>query len=151
MSEEDLSSINTEEIQTSLVESGVFKQESLKIVKKRLKYMASLLKKFPSPQGDGCFFLVVKDKKPQSWHKLSKEKMSIGRSKSSDLPLVDLSVSREHCILEKDDGHWVIKDNDSSNGIYVNSKKVGKRELCDGDLVRVGDFELIFVRQYDEI
>ncbi|GBG29476.1 Protein kinase, putative [Hondaea fermentalgiana] len=61
----------------------------------------------------------------------------IGRGEFMDLPLKDVSVSLEHCILERQGGTVFISDNQSSNGTYVLGKRLKRqqrKELKNGDV-----------------
>ena len=66
----------------------------------------------------------------------------IGRSQGSDLVLPSTSVSRRHAAIEWRDGRYFVHDLLSQNGTYVNGRRVTCRPLRDGDLVRIGEFEL---------
>lgn len=71
--------------------------------------------------------------------------ISIGRDPSNDLVLSDSMVSRRHAILEQRDDHYVLRDNNSSNGTLVNGDRVDhEKPLRDGDLVAIGSSRLLF-------
>jgi Nif-specific regulatory protein len=63
----------------------------------------------------------------------------IGRDPSNLLAIIDPSLSRRHCVLVPDNGHYVIRDFDSRNGTYVNGVAVKEARLQHGDQVSVGD------------
>lgn len=66
------------------------------------------------------------------------EPQLIGRS-SEALPIADTSVSRRHAELTPDEDGWWIRDLDSSNGTYVNGRRITARvRLEPGDQVRCG-------------
>lgn len=69
---------------------------------------------------------------------------TIGRSKTADLQLETTRVSREHAVIECVDGVYRVRDLQSTNGTFVNSKRTGESTLCDGDIVAVADCELVF-------
>lgn len=73
-----------------------------------------------------------------------KGRVHVGRQVQDGLVLDAPEVSKEHCVLEVVDGHWVVKDRGSSNGTFVNGRKVTERQLFDGDLLGVGNVELVF-------
>ncbi len=77
-------------------------------------------------------------------YKLEGESASVGRSPQCDVFLNDMTVSRDHAVLEKIEGVWTIKDADSFNGVWVNNKNVDHVVLCDGDLIQIGCFVLKF-------
>lgn len=62
----------------------------------------------------------------------------LGRSRSCTLRLPgDITVSRQHCLIEIDgEGVWV-QDLGSLNGTHINGEKIGQRERRDGDATMV--------------
>ena len=73
-----------------------------------------------------------------------KDVLSIGRANDNDIVLNDFSVSRRHAFLKKEDGAWVLHDNQSTNGIRVNDQAVPSAPVKDGDVAVVGTFTLRF-------
>jgi hypothetical protein len=68
---------------------------------------------------------------------------SIGSSKDNEIAISNQSVSREHAeILYHDYDFVVIKDCDSTNGVYVNDRRVRKKRLTPGDKVVLGNYAL---------
>lgn len=59
---------------------------------------------------------------------LSGEKSFIGRSAENDICINDKTVSGRHCVLEKKENTFFIRDLQSSNGTYVNGKRLGEAE-----------------------
>lgn len=71
--------------------------------------------------------------------------VSIGRDPSNDLVLSDSMVSRRHAMLERRDETYHLRDNNSSNGTFVNGDRLaGEVALHDGDLVAIGSSKLLF-------
>jgi hypothetical protein len=68
--------------------------------------------------------------------------LRVGRSRESDIFLVDPSVSRAHAILEVRDGSVVVRDSGSTNGTFVNGERVQLRTLRAGDRVAFGKTEM---------
>ncbi|MFE3196103.1 BTAD domain-containing putative transcriptional regulator [Nocardia sp. NPDC059240] len=70
----------------------------------------------------------------------------IGRLSDNEVALADGRVSRHHALII-DNGHtWVLKDLQSSNGVFINGARVlDSGLLSDGALLRIGDTELVFV------
>ncbi len=66
----------------------------------------------------------------------------IGRSSESDLVLAEAGVSRKHAAIEERDGRFVVRDLDSTNGLYVNHHFTREFALQDGDKVAIGNFIL---------
>ena len=71
--------------------------------------------------------------------------LSIGREKSNTLPIEDRVLSRRHCLIQKDNGHFNIRDLTSSNGTYVNGLPIAAHVLKDGDQIRAGQSLFLFV------
>ncbi len=67
---------------------------------------------------------------------------SIGRSKTSDIIINDLSVSRNHCVLLRRAAGWFISDVGSMTGTYVNGVRVhGRAQVLVDDVITVGSTE----------
>lgn len=81
--------------------------------------------------------------RPQVFN-LTREEATIGRSNENDIVLNDFSVSRRHATLRKEQGGWVILDNQSTNGVRINDKLVQKAQVGDGMQATVGTFVLRF-------
>lgn len=66
-----------------------------------------------------------------------------GRSRHADYQLKDLATSRVHCEIELKTGRVSVTDLDSSSGTFVNGEKVDEVMLKEGDVVRIGDTQLL--------
>jgi Nif-specific regulatory protein len=80
---------------------------------------------------------------------LGTEEVSIGRQASSQLCVGDLSVSRQHCIIQPAKDGFRIHDLASNNGTFVNGKRVEECILTDGDKIRIGDTVFVFSEKQD--
>jgi len=69
----------------------------------------------------------------------------VGRTPDNDLQVDSRFVSRHHCQIITTSNSCVIEDLNSTNGIYVKSKRVRRHYLNDGDVVVIGKHELIYV------
>jgi hypothetical protein len=63
---------------------------------------------------------------------------SIGTDPSCTVVLHDKFMSGKHAEIKAEGGVWVLKDLGSTNGTYVNDKRVEKHELVDNDFVKFG-------------
>jgi hypothetical protein len=79
-------------------------------------------------------------------HELAKERVVIGRSRETDIPLGDPNVSRRHAEVRLEDGGYWIVDLGSTNGIEVNGKRVDRARLEHDDRIVIGKTELTFER-----
>jgi pSer/pThr/pTyr-binding forkhead associated (FHA) protein len=68
----------------------------------------------------------------------------IGSGEECEVRLGDTGVSAKHAILRHDASTWLLIDDLSVNGTYVNDKKVLKGYLASGDRVRFGPVECRF-------
>ena len=80
-----------------------------------------------------------------SSYRLEEKVTAIGRHPDSDVFLDDITVSRRHVVVERDDEGYTLRDVGSLNGTYVNRKRVDEARLRYGDEVQVGLFRLTFV------
>ena len=71
-----------------------------------------------------------------------KETVSFGRDDSNDIIIASDIVSRKHGHFTVTSGRCYITDDGSTNGLYVNGKKVTQVELKDGDSIRIDDVDL---------
>ncbi|HEX7127395.1 MAG TPA: FHA domain-containing protein [Thermodesulfobacteriota bacterium] len=69
---------------------------------------------------------------------------SLGRQ-GADLTLADPSVSRLHALLVLDGGRFVLRDQNSTNGTFVEGHRVEQAALSHGVRFRLGDTTLQFV------
>lgn len=75
---------------------------------------------------------------------------SIGRGRSCDITLGDMSVSRDHCVLLRREAGWFISDTGSKYGTFVNGKRVEERTpVYINDEIKVGRTTLTMKRAED--
>jgi FHA domain/zinc-ribbon domain len=72
---------------------------------------------------------------------------TIGRSPDCDIFLDDVTVSRQHSILRRDGNRFVIEDQGSLNGTFVNRRRIESAELADGDELQIGKYRLTFLQK----
>jgi FHA domain/zinc-ribbon domain len=73
------------------------------------------------------------------------EYTTIGRSPDCGIFLDDVTVSRRHAVLQERNGTFVIEDQGSLNGTFVNRKRVDSAKLEDGDELQIGKYRLTFL------
>ncbi|HKY02838.1 MAG TPA: FHA domain-containing protein [Burkholderiales bacterium] len=76
---------------------------------------------------------------------LDTARISIGRASGNDIQLDDVSVSKQHAVIEVVGKDHILLDMGSSNGTYVNGGRVSRHMLRHGDIVEVRDFQLRYV------
>ena len=81
-------------------------------------------------------------------------RLNIGRATDSDLPLTHASVSKIHAaLLMNREGTLMVSDTGSTNGTYINGRRIAygeARQIEEGDVVGFGDVEVRFRKSSDE-
>ena len=75
----------------------------------------------------------------------SKEFITIGRNLKNDIQIDNLAVSNFHAHIVCQLGHYFIEDLGSTNGTFVNDRKIGKWALTDNDAITVGKHSIVFL------
>ncbi len=75
---------------------------------------------------------------------LNKERTTIGRKPNNDIQLDDPTVSGQHAVVLMLQNAY-IEDLNSTNGVILNGKKITRRQLQHGDIIRIGRHELKFM------
>jgi len=72
--------------------------------------------------------------------RIDRDRTVIGRGTEADIVLASDSISRSHAILVRDAGGFLVLDDDSRNGTFVNGEPIGAepQRLDDGDVIVVG-------------
>lgn len=75
---------------------------------------------------------------------LTEQEYRIGRLRSNDIQLFDLSVSGGHARIHRSRDGFMIEDLSSRNGTFINGTRIQSTLLRDGDAVRFGATEVIY-------
>lgn len=89
--------------------------------------------------------LVATDGRTVQEISLTQGRVIVGRTADNDLQIDSRFISRHHCQITTSANSCVIEDLNSTNGIYVKSRRVRRHYLNDGDVVLIGKHELIYV------
>ncbi|WP_196411131.1 ATP-binding cassette domain-containing protein, partial [Mycobacterium avium] len=71
---------------------------------------------------------------------------TIGRATDNDIVIQDVLASRHHAFLIQTPLGTEIRDAHSVNGTFVNGVRVGSAVLTEGDVVTIGNVDLVFTR-----
>jgi pSer/pThr/pTyr-binding forkhead associated (FHA) protein len=74
-----------------------------------------------------------------------KEVITIGRNVKNDIQIDNLSVSKQHARIVKRQGKYFIEDMKSTNGTYLNEKKIAKKKLANNDVITIGKHTLLAI------
>jgi hypothetical protein len=76
---------------------------------------------------------------------VNKEKFIIGRGRqASDLTIKDPNVSRQHAMIEFQNGVFYMVDLGSTNGVEYHGQRVTRKAIAEGDVFRICDHEVAF-------
>jgi predicted component of type VI protein secretion system len=76
--------------------------------------------------------------------------VTIGRLPDNVVHIDNLAVSGHHAKIYWDQDKYVIEDNNSLNGTYLNNRRISKAALKDGDVVLIGKHTLGFKDEWHE-
>src|SRR5450432_317266 len=90
------------------------------------------------------FAIVISEKGGAERRELfDKHEINVGRVQGNDLMLPKGNVSKRHARLLFRDGRFIVTDLKSTNGTYVNGRKIAQATIVrEGDKIYVGDFVL---------
>ena len=89
--------------------------------------------------------LLATEGKTVSERELKPGRLVIGRTSDNDLQIDSKFISRHHCQIVTQADSCLIEDLNSTNGIYVQSKRVRRYNLNDGDVVQIGQHEIMYI------
>lgn len=87
---------------------------------------------------------VVRGPQVGTIYKLDKDTITLGRNPQCDIFLNDMTVSRLHANIHRAGDAYVIQDEQSYNGVWVNNVSVDQKVLEQGDFVQIGRFGFVF-------
>jgi len=97
---------------------------------------------FPAPAAHASTLALVYQGERQA---VTKDRFVIGRGKqSSDLTLKDPNVSRQHAMVEFQNGVYFMVDMGSTNGVEYNGQRIARRQIAEGDVYRICDHAILF-------
>ncbi|MBI2768651.1 MAG: FHA domain-containing protein [Burkholderiales bacterium] len=77
---------------------------------------------------------------------LTRDRTTLGRKPDNDIVLDNLVVSGHHCVFELHGlADVFLEDLGSTNGTFVNNKRVKRHQLQDGEVVAIGNFRIQFL------
>ena len=78
---------------------------------------------------------------------IDSDETTIGRDPKSEIFLDDVTVSRVHAkILRDESGDFKVKDQGSLNGSYLNAHQISESNLAVGDEIQIGKFRLTYFK-----
>jgi hypothetical protein len=83
-------------------------------------------------------YLIALEPERDDVYELTRPRMYVGRGAEASLRLADATVSRLHGILCLEEGETFVEDASSTNGVFINGRRVRRAALKDGDTVTFG-------------
>lgn len=100
--------------------------------------------------GDGVIMIYTEKHDEGRWREYyldGVKNIKIGRSKTNDIQLDNINVSRNHATIESRDGNVYIIDNNSSNGIFINGERVREStRLRERDVISIANSTLFYTK-----
>lgn len=99
----------------------------------------------PTVPTEGPLLVVRKGPEVGERFYIDRARLTIGRDPVSDIFLNDITVSRNHAVLERAGDEVSVADAGSLNGTYVNGVSVDRAILRTGDALQVGRFQMVYL------
>jgi pSer/pThr/pTyr-binding forkhead associated (FHA) protein/uncharacterized protein involved in exopolysaccharide biosynthesis len=93
----------------------------------------------PGTSQPQAFLLVISGAEPGRLHILDRPELIIGRSKFADIRISERAMSQQHAKLVRIGDHHRLFDLGSTNGVFVNDKRIEQVDLKVGDVIRTGE------------
>ncbi|MGZ5485761.1 MAG: FHA domain-containing protein [Nitrososphaeraceae archaeon] len=117
------------------------KIQEIELVKELSQDIIDHLKKIPKNKSG---IIIIKGPNIGDKFYLKKDKFTIGRSSDSDILLDDITVSRQHAVIEKYNEEFIMRDLGSLNGSYINGEIINESKLNSGDKLQIGKYIFLF-------
>ena len=97
--------------------------------------------------------IIKRGPNPEQEFSLTPVEVTIGRSSTNVVSIADPEVSRRHACIRWDDGNYIIEDWASTNGTFVNDRRIsGPTALYNGDEIRLGETIILqFLANHENI
>jgi RNA polymerase sigma factor (sigma-70 family) len=96
------------------------------------------------PPCDGPILMHVAPDRSHSWLQIGSD-VCVGSGTDNDLVLKGDGISENHAVIAVENGTVLAKDKNSTNGLYLNGRRIGEWELQPGDCLRITDHYLVFL------
>ena len=91
--------------------------------------------------------IVTLDDKLINVVSIDKNRMTLGRRPYNDIMVDNLAVSGEHAAIQAIGAEFYVEDLNSTNGTYINGKKIKRQILQNGDQIELGKYVLKYINE----
>lgn len=96
-------------------------------------------------KSDGVLMIVSDVHGANNWNVAGlNNSLSIGRDEANDIVLPHVAVSAKHAVLTRNGARAVLKDLDSTNGVFVNGERISTAELHEKDIISILNTKFIW-------
>lgn len=81
---------------------------------------------------------------PSTTHELTADRTTVGRVDENDVVVADASVSGSHCEIIKNGEDFILKDLGSTNGTFINGRRIEEERLQPGTKLKLGEISATF-------
>ena len=100
---------------------------------------------FAACADDACLVIRSGGGRGGETYVLRGDRVTIGRHPDAGIFLDDVTVSRHHAVVLREGESWVIVDEGSLNGTFINRRRGDRTVLSDGDEIQIGKYRLTFL------
>ncbi len=108
-------------------------------------HLAEIEVEMAPPSSNDPTLYVSYDGKTLRELKFSKPRLLVGRSEHNDIEIPSRFISRHHALFVRHGSSTFLMDLNSTNGTFVNSRRVSNHVLVDSDIVTIGHHRIKFV------
>ncbi len=81
------------------------------------------------------------NRRPPLW--VVEKLFSIGSASDNQLAINEDGIDPHHAKIIQDDSRYLLKDNNSTTGCFINGQRVTQKEILPGDIIKLGQAEII--------
>jgi DNA-binding NtrC family response regulator len=102
-------------------------------------------------QEQRCSLVEVEGPEPGRVHPIGANRTVVGKSPDCDIPIADVTVSRQHFEVLNEGARYLVKDLGSTNGTLLDGAAVKEAYLRPGALLKAGEVVFRFQTEYDPV
>lgn len=90
-------------------------------------------------------YLEIQTSQGMSQTPVGAKPLTIGRHTDNDVVLADPKASRYHAVIERAGSRLRVRDLKSSNGTFLNKRRITQESLSSGDVIQIGSTRIVFL------